>query len=278
MGNSIAVWSGDIENALVKRVIDSVAPGEGIIEEAAVLREASSSEELAAVAENYARAASHDAFIVQAVSRAIATLDIDSRFHLKLAEQVGDDGRHAVQSIQVADKITGTDSFPLVDSYVEEFWEVLADVPYRDVFGFIAFQFHFELHLIGRIVAQNRHRKIRFDKKAALGQVAEPTSSANEADDELVHRTYVAEWTRAQLIKVPAAERSEWMGKLIAADEDVQRRLNPYHRYRIGLAERAWQSDVSRSVPIYDTFRRECLAYVLDIGVDQLPSLTSLAA
>ncbi len=278
MSESAAVWNEAIERGLVERVLASAAPGESVIEEAAVLREAESADELAAVAENFARAASHDAFIVQAVSRAIANLPIDTRFHLQLAEQVGDDARHAVQSAEVVDKLTGTDSLPLIESYVEEFWEALGDVPYRDIFGFIACQFHFELHLIGRIVAQNRHRKVRFNKKGALGHEAEPPGKAKEADDELVHRTYIAEWARKKLNEVPAGARGEWIANLIAADDDVQRRLNPYHRYRVKLAARAWQSDVSRSVPIYDTFRREFLAYVLDLPVDQLPPLTSLAA
>jgi hypothetical protein len=275
---STVVWSEAIEKDLVKKVLAQAAPGEPVESDSQDLREARDPEELDAVAENYARAASHDLFIVQAVSRAIANLKFDSRFHLKLAEQVGDDGRHAVESSRVVDKLTGQDAIPRIERYVDEFWAALGDLPYRDLFGFIAFQFHFELHLIGRVVAQNRFRKVRFNKKGALGKEAEPTTHAKEADDELVHRTYVAEWARQKLNEVPEAQRAEWIARLIAADEEVQRRLNPYHRYRVELAERAWKSDVSKSVAIYDTFRREFLAYVLDRRVDELPPLTSLAA
>lgn len=275
--NSRFVWSEAIEKELINKVLGSVVPKSELPPERE-LREAQSHDELQSVAENFARAASHDTFIVQAVSRAIAHLEIDTRFHLKLAEQVGDDGRHAVDSTFVASKIWGKDALPKVEEYVDEFWEALGDVPYRDIFGFLAFQFHFELHLIGRVTAQNFDRKVRFNKKGALGNEVEATHNKKELDDELIHRTYIAEWTRQKLDALPVDERDEWIAKYIEADNEVQKRLNPYHRYRVSLAEKAWLADTRHAVGIYDTFRRELLALVLNKKTDELPELTSLAA
>jgi hypothetical protein len=153
--------------------------------------------------------------------------------------------------------------------------EALGDLPYRDVFGFLAFQFHYELHIQGRLKTEGRTAKIRFGR-ARKAQGAEGASA--EANDELVHRINIVRWVQKTLGAVPRAQRAEWIAKLIDADDDAQRRLNPYLRHRIANAGRAWQSDISHVVPIYDGFRRAVLAYLVELPAADLPPLTSLAA
>jgi hypothetical protein len=209
------------------------------------------------------------------VSKAIARLDFDTDFHLKLSRQVGDDGHHAELARERLVELTGSDQLPRIESYITELWKALGDLPYRDVFGFLAFQFHYELHIQGRLKTEGRTAKVRFGR-AKKAPAAEGGSA--EANDELVHRINIVRWVQKTLAAVPQSQRSEWIAKLIAADDDAQRRLNPYLRHRIANAGRAWQSDVSNVVPIYDGFRRGVLAFLVELPEAELPPLTRLAA
>jgi hypothetical protein len=269
-----ARWDAAFEDELFNEVLRDVAPHLPDIPPTE-LREPRSAEEIAEAAEFTARLAAHDTFIVQAVSKAIARLDFDTDFHLKLSRQVGDDGHHAELARERLIELTGSDQLPKIEAYIDELWKALGDLPYRDVFGFLAFQFHYELHIQGRLKTEGRTAKVRFGR-ARQAPVAEGASA--EANDELVHRINIVRWVQKTLGALPQAQRAEWIAKLIEADDDAQRRLNPYLRHRIANAGRAWQSDVSNVVPIYDGFRRAVLAYLVEQPAAELPPLTSLAA
>jgi hypothetical protein len=269
-----AQWDAAFEDHLFNDVLRRVAPHLPDTPPTG-LREPDTAEEIAEAAEFTARLAAHDTFIVQAVSNAIARLEFDTDFHLKLSRQVGDDGHHAELARERLVELTGSDQLPRIESYIAELWRALGDLPYRDVFGFLAFQFHYELHIQGRLKTEGRTAKVRFGR-AKKAPVAEGGSA--EANDELVHRINIVRWVQKTLAAVPQAQRAGWIAKLIAADDDAQRRLNPYLRHRIANAGRAWQSDVSNVVPIYDGFRRGVLAFLVELPEAELPPLTSLAA
>jgi hypothetical protein len=269
-----AQWDAAFEDHLFNDVLRRVAPHLPDTPPTG-LREPDTAEEIAEAAEFTARLAAPDTFIVQAVSKAIARLEFDTDFHLKLSRQVGDDGHHAELARERLVELTGSDQLPRIESYIAELWRALGDLPYRDVFGFLAFQFHYELHIQGRLKTEGRTAKVRFGR-AKKAPVAEGGSA--EANDELVHRINIVRWVQKTLAAVPQAQRAGWIAKLIAADDDAQRRLNPYLRHRIANAGRAWQSDVSNVVPIYDGFRRGVLAFLVELPEAELPPLTSLAA
>src|SRR5450830_1585862 len=257
-------WDATFENGLFNEVIAVQAPhlppappGPG------QTREPQTPEEIAEVVEFTARLAAHDTFIVQAVSKAIAHLDIDTNFHLKLARQR-------------LTTLTGSDQLPVIESYIDELWQALGDIPYRDVYGFLAFQLHYELHIQGRLKAEGRTAKIKYGRKK--DEVLD-YAAGNEADDELLHRINIVDWVKQQLAALPTAqERRQWVAKVIAADDDMQRRLNPYLRHRIANAGRAWQSDLTNVTAIYDGYRRRVLSHLLETPEQDLPELTSLAA
>jgi hypothetical protein len=268
-------WDAAFENGLFNQVIAVQAPHLPLSAPGNT-REPETPEEIAEVVEFTARLAAHDTFIVQAVSKAIAHLDIDTNFHLKLARQVGDDGHHAELARHRLRTLTGSDQLERIEGYVEELWTVLGDAPYRDVFGFLAFQLHYELHIQGRLKAEGRTAKIKYGRKK--DEVLD-YAAGNEADDELLHRINIVDWVKERLAALPSdAARRAWAGQVIAADDDMQRKLNPYLRYRIANAGRAWQSDLTNVVGIYDGYRRGVLAHLLETPERELPALTSLAA
>jgi len=268
-------WNASFENALFNEVIKVQAPHLPLTGPTSA-REPHTPEEIAEVVEFTARLAAHDTFIVQAVSKAIANLDIDTNFHLKLARQVGDDGHHAELARHRLKTLTGADQLPVIEAYIAELWQALGDIPYRDVFGFLAFQFHYELHIQGRLKAEGRTAQIKYGRKK--DEVLD-YAAGNEADDELVHRINIVDWVRKLLAELPTQEqRDAWVARLIAADDDMQRRLNPYLRHRIANAGRAWQSDLTNVVGIYDGYRKQVLSHLLETPAEALPELTSLAA
>lgn len=268
-------WDAPFENALFNQVIAVAAPHLPLSAPGNT-REPETAEEIAEVVEFTARLAAHDTFIVQAVSKAIAHLDIDTHFHLKLARQVGDDGHHAELARHRLKTLTGVDQLPLVESYIADLWQALGDIPYRDVYGFLAFQLHYEMHIQGRLKAEGRTAKIKYGRKK--DEVLD-YAAGNEADDELLHRINIVDWIKGHLDALPDDEaRREWVAKVVAADDDMQRRLNPYLRHRIANAGRAWQSDLTNVVGIYDGYRRQVLSHLFETPLEQLPELTSLAA
>lgn len=268
-------WDARFENDLFNEVITIEAPHLPLAPPSQT-REPETDGEIAEVVEFTARLAAHDTFIVQAVSKAIAHLKIDTNFHLKLARQVGDDGHHAELARHRLTTLTGSDQLPRIEGYIDELWQVLGDIPYRDVFGFLAFQLHYELHIQGRLKAEGRTAQIKYGRKK---DEVTGYASGNEADDELLHRINIVDWVKQQLDALPdAQDKANWVARVIAADDDMQRRLNPYLRYRIANAGRAWQSDLGNVVGIYDGYRKRVLAHLLETPLEALPELTSLAA
>ena len=268
-------WDAPFENELFNQVIAIQAPHLPPAPSKQT-REPETADEIAEVVEFTARLAAHDTFIVQAVSKAIAHLDFDTAFQLKLARQVGDDGHHAELARHRLTTLTGSDQLPVIEGYIAELWGALGDLPYRDVFGFLAFQLHFELHIQGRLKAEGRTARIKYGRKP--DEVLD-YAAGNEADDELLHRINIVDWVRDQLAaQASATARRDWIARVVAADDDFQRRLNPYLRHRIANAGRAWQSDLTNVTGIYDGYRRRVLAQLFDTAGEGLPELTSLAA
>ena len=272
---SLHGWDAAFENHVFNQVIAVTAPHLPERHDGNT-REPHTVEEIAEVVEFTARLAAHDTFIVQAVSKAFGHIAFDTNFQLKLARQVGDDGHHAELARHRLHTLTGSDQLPLIERYIDELWQALGDIPYRDIFGFIAFQLHYELHIQGRLKAEGRTAKIKYGRKP--DEVLD-YAAGNEADDELLHRINIVDWVKLQLANLPDdAERRRWVAQVIAADDDMQQRLNPYLRHRIANAGRAWQSDLTNVVDIYDGYRRRVLAHLLDTPDAELPALTSLAA
>lgn len=268
-------WDASFEQDMFSRLTPTHAPHLPATK-GHTARDPQTPEEIELVVEYLTRLAAHDTFIVQVCSRAFASLELDLDFQLKLARQIGDDGHHAVLARDGVKLLTGKDPIDKIDEYVREHWEALGDLPIRDWFGFLAFQFHYELHIQARLYAESRTNKITV--ASVFSKFRSEYAFEDEAGDELIHRIYVVEWLQKKLDAATPAERADWKQRLLAADEEVQRRLNPYLRYRVFNGGEAWGADTRNSVELYDAWRREVLAYLLEEPVAELPELVSLAA
>ena len=65
--------------------------------------------------------------------------------------------------------------------------------------------------------------------------------------------------------------------RVIALDDEIQCRLNPYLNSRYQRSAVNFGADIRGKDVVYDNFRREILARVLDIPAQQIGPLTSLA-
>jgi hypothetical protein len=96
--------------------------------------------------------------------------------------------------------------------------------------------------------------------------------------DEEFHRIKITEWWLRKFDAAEPAQRQEWTAQILAADEALQRILNPYLNESWRLTERSSRIDTRNHGALYDAFRREILAYHLDIPLASLPALTQLEA
>ena len=149
-------WNGQFEEALFLAVARRHRPGFPD-KLATPPREPRNDDERAAVADYYTKMASHDLFIVQVVAKAIDTLFRDDpHFQLILSRQLGDDGAHAAIGRVRVTELTGRDPLPEVEQLVAAHWERIGDIAVRDVAGFLAFEWHYELHILAKLWIQRK--------------------------------------------------------------------------------------------------------------------------
>ncbi|GJD19834.1 hypothetical protein RIVM261_047900 [Rivularia sp. IAM M-261] len=84
------------------------------------------------------------------------------------------------------------------------------------------------------------------------------------------------EW-QCKYDKASPQQKAEFAVKLIEADEEGQRCRNSYLKSHWEITHRAlgYEHEAEGIEVIYDAWRREVLAYLLDISVSQLPKLVS---
>jgi hypothetical protein len=217
-------------------------------------REPRSAEELAAVADYYTKMASHDLFIVQVVAKAIDTLFRDDpHFQLVLSRQLGDDGAHAVIGRERVAELTGEDPLPEVDRLVAAHWARIGDLAVRDVAGFLAFQWHYELHILAKLWFQRKTGRI------ADGAMREHGENRIRPDEEW-HRVQIIEWWFDRLAALPLVERERLIDRVIEADEAMQPLLDAYLHDEYAHTALVFGADIAEYRSIYDDWRREILA------------------
>ncbi len=214
--------------------------------------------------------AAHDLFIVQLCAKAIDRLFLqDAEVQLFLSRQIGDDGAHALDTYQRVQELSGQDPIEQINQQVQYHWDYLGDAPTRNWIGFLAWQLHYELHIVSTLLLTSR-----------LTRINDPGSASFAAErilpDEFVHRQAVVQWWQRKYDQASLAERSEWSAQLLALDEEIQKRRNPYLKDFWQRAQRALGFEVEGFEVIYDAWRREVLAYFLNIPTEQLPKLVSL--
>ncbi|EMH2960998.1 hypothetical protein V6G44_002596 [Burkholderia multivorans] len=260
-------WNGQFEEALFVDVARRHRP-DFPDKLAAPPREPRTADEVAAVADYYTKMASHDLFIVQVVAKAIDTLFRDDpHFQLILSRQLGDDGAHAALGRERVTELTGRDPLPDVDRLVAAHWARIGDLAVRDLAGFLAFEWHYELHILAKLWIQRKTGRI------ADGAMREHGENRIRPDEEW-HRVQIVNWWFATLAALPAAERDALIDRVIAADEQMQARLDGYLHDEYAHTAHVFGADIADYRAIYDDWRREMLSRLTGRRLDALVPLS----
>jgi hypothetical protein len=234
-------------------------------------RPANTAAEVEGICDNWIWTAGHDSLIVQAASKALDRLfpDLDQQYFL--ARQIGDDGAHAEFVRDYVRHRLGFDPIRKITAIVRLHWDALGDLPYRDIHSFFAWELHYELHILSRLHTERRTGLIG---DPAIKQFAE----ARVGPDEEVHRLRILDWWISYFAAHGAAERQRIARRVIALDDELQQRLNPYLNSRYRRSAENFGADIRGKDAVYDNFRREVLARLLETTPEQIGPLTSLAA
>jgi hypothetical protein len=262
-------WSAQIEDDIYRDVVTRFAPHLPL-ERTAPRRDAVAAWEIKGICDNWIWTAGHDSLIVQAASKALDRLfaDLDQQYFL--ARQIGDDGFHAEFVRDYVKHRLGHDPIRQINDIVRIHWEALEDLPYRDIDSFFAWQLHYELHILSRLHTERRTSQIG---DPAIRQFAEQ----RVGPDEEVHRLRILDWWLGYYAAHSPDQREAIATRVIAFDDEIQRRLNPYLNTRYRRAAANFGADIRGKDAVYDNFRRQVLARLLAMPPERIGPLTSLA-
>ncbi|MBD2411960.1 hypothetical protein FACHB389_09345 [Nostoc calcicola FACHB-389] len=260
-------WTTDLELEIFDKLLDKHAPylPKKRLEEP---RPPETEEEK----ENFYRfrvaGAAHDLFIVQACAKIIDQIP-DPELQLFLSRQIGDDGAHAQNTRLRAQAISGRNPIEDIQKQVQKHWDYMGDLPIRNWQGFLAFELHYELHIVALLFINSRTSKIN-----------DPDSAKYAAErilpDEAAHRLGVVDWWQRKFDRASPTEKQDLVAQVLEADEEGQRRRNPYLWDHWRLSQKAIGIEIDDLPILYDTWRQEVLSYFLDIPVTKLPKLVSV--
>lgn len=214
--------------------------------------------------------AAHDLYIVQVCARAIDKLIPDPDIHLFLSRQIGDDGAHAQATRDRVLALSGRDPIDDIQQQVQNHWDYMGDLPHRNWLGFMAFELHYELHIVAMLLVNSRTTKINDPVTASF-------AAQRILPDEAVHRLGVIAWWQRKYDQASPGEKAELAAQLLELDEEGQRRRNAYLKEHWQINHRATGSEIKGLDVIYDAWRREVLSYLLDIPISSLPQLVSVS-
>lgn len=212
--------------------------------------------------------AAHDLFIVQVCAHIIGKIP-DPELQLFLSRQIGDDGAHAENTRRRAQIIAGRDPIEDIQRQVQKHWDYMGDLPIRNWQGFLAFELHYEMHIVASLLVNSRTSKISDPESAKF-------SATRIQPEEAFHRVGVVNWWQRKYDQASPTEKADLAAQVLQLDEEGQKRRNPYLKEHWQLTHQAIGTDIDELPRIYDAWRREVLAYFLDIPVSQLPQLVSV--
>jgi hypothetical protein len=262
-------WSARIEDDIYRDVVTRFAPHLPL-ERVVPRRAATTAAEIEGICDNWIWTAGHDSLIVQAAAKALDRLfpKLDQQYFL--ARQIGDDGFHAEFVRDYVKRVLGYDPIRQINDIVRQHWAALDDLPYRDIHSFFAWELHYELHILSRLHTERR-----------TGQIGDPAIKAFAEErvlpDEEVHRLRILDWWIAYYATLAPAERAAAARRVIALDDEIQRRLNPYLNSRYQRSAENLGADIRGKDAVYDGFRRKVLARLLEMTPEAVGPLTSLA-
>ncbi len=216
-------WSVEFEKETLEKLFSKYAPQVSLTREYPT-RAPITKEEKDHFYQYWTATGGHDLFIVQAASKAI-TLIPDSDLHFILSRQIGDDGAHAIAFRERIIAVTGRDPIDDIQTEAQRHWEFLEDIPCRNWLGFVAWELHYEHHILPQVWFNKLTSQIG---DAVLAQ----QSNERFSDDEAVHRVTIANWWRQKFEQASTQERAELAAQLLELDEEIQKRRAAYIKQR----------------------------------------------
>ncbi|KAF3889600.1 MULTISPECIES: hypothetical protein [Nostocales] len=214
--------------------------------------------------------AAHDLFIVQVCAKAITDIvpdDID--LQLFISRQLGDDGEHSQHTRQRVFALSGRDPIEDIQQAVQQHWKYMGALPVRNWLGFLAFELHYELHIVAQLIVNSRLTRINDPESSNF-------ASKRILPDEAVHRLGVVAWWQKIYDSASLEKKSKLAAQLIEVDEEGQKRRNPYLKEHWQLVQKALGFEAEGFDVIYDAWRKEVLSHLLNIPVSKLPKLVSI--
>lgn len=265
------IWTTDFESETINRLIAQHAlnlPTQRLAEP----RPVSTPDEIETFYRFRISGGAHDLLIVQVIAKAINQIvPDDPHLQLFLSRQLGDDGAHAEHTRQRVWQLSGHDPIAAIQAQAKKHWDYLGDFPLRNWVSFIAWELHYELHIVAASTIRKR-----------LARLTDPVSADFIRDrilpDEFVHRVGVVEWWQSKYDNASPKEKAELAEQLIALDDEGQRRRNDYLHEHWQLTYEALDYQSEGFEILYDAWRKEVLSYLLDIPVARLPKLVSVRA
>lgn len=261
------VWTTELEVEIFDKLIAKYAPHLAV--DRVEPRAPKTEEEWRKFLSYRSAGAAHDLFIVQLAAKALDQLIDEPQWQLFLSRQIGDDGAHSTATQQRIRELSEQDPTQEVSKQVQWHWKYLGGLPLESWVSFIAWELHYELHIVAILLLTSRLTKIT---DAQSGQYAKERI----LPDEFVHRVGVVDWWRSKFDRATPEEKAELSKTLLELDDELQRRRNPYLR---DFWQRAYQGlgfEAEGFEELYDAWRREVIAYFLDTSPTQLPKLVSL--
>ncbi|MEI2583020.1 hypothetical protein [Scytonema sp. PRP1] len=261
-------WTPELEIEIIDKLIARYAPHFPTTR-AATPRQPITQEEIENFCHFRIGGAAHDLYIVQVCGKVIDQIP-DPELQLFLSRQIGDDGAHAQHTRQRVWELTGHDPIAEIQQRVQKHWDFMGDLPHRNWLGFMAFELHYELHIVAQLILNSRTTKINDPETGKFGV-------EKILPDEAYHRLGVLAWWQGKYEQASPTQKQEIAAQLLEVDEEGQRRRNGYLNEYWGIIHRATGAEIEGLPVIYDAWRREVLAYFLDIPVSELPKLVSVS-
>ncbi|WP_228371302.1 hypothetical protein [Trichormus azollae] len=145
----------------------------------------------------------------------------------------------------------------------------MGDLPIGNWQGFLAFELHYEMHIVASLLVKSRTSKISDPESAKF-------SVTRIQPEGAFHRLGVVNWWQRKYDQGSPAEKVDLAAQLLELEQEGQKRRNAYLKEHWQLTHQAIGTDINDLPRIYDAWRREVLAYFLDIPVSQLPQLVSV--
>jgi hypothetical protein len=187
-------YTGEFEEALFNRVVTRYASNIPLVRSSPP-RDATTPEERDALVDLYVWSTAHDLFIVQLAARAIDRLfREDPDFQLVLARRIGDDGAHAWASRDRIAALSGRDQMARVEQAIDAHWDRVGDIAIGSWQGFLAWELHFEHHILPKVLVRRRTTQIA---DLAFRAFAEDRI----VPDEEFHRIKITEWWLRKLMR-----------------------------------------------------------------------------